>query len=104
MGLTVNIMSLSGIAISIGVLVDGAIVEVENAYKKLELWQSGDQKGDFHAVRLSALKEVNTQVPMVVRLVGTNEEEGRRLLADANMITAISLADAAQKAVAAAKG
>jgi succinyl-CoA synthetase beta subunit len=53
---------------------------------------------------LSALKEVNTKVPMVVRLVGTNEEEGRRLLADANMITATSLADAAQKAVKAAKG
>jgi Cu(I)/Ag(I) efflux system membrane protein CusA/SilA len=32
MGVTVNIMSLAGIAISIGVLVDGAIVEVENAY------------------------------------------------------------------------
>jgi succinyl-CoA synthetase beta subunit len=40
---------------------------------------------------------------MVVRLVGTNEEEGRRLLADASVITATSLADAAQKAVAAAK-
>ena len=34
MGLNSNIMSLAGIAISIGVLVDGAIVEVENAYKK----------------------------------------------------------------------
>jgi Cu(I)/Ag(I) efflux system membrane protein CusA/SilA len=31
LGVTVNIMSLAGIAISIGVLVDGAIVEVENA-------------------------------------------------------------------------
>ena len=40
---------------------------------------------------------------MVVRLVGTNAEEGRQLLADANMITADTLADAAQKAVAAAK-
>jgi Cu(I)/Ag(I) efflux system membrane protein CusA/SilA len=38
MGLTTNLMSLSGIAISIGVLVDGAIVEVENAYKRLEEW------------------------------------------------------------------
>ena len=37
MGISSNIMSLAGIAISIGVLVDGAIVEVENAYKKLEL-------------------------------------------------------------------
>ena len=52
---------------------------------------------------LIALKEINTAVPMVVRLVGTNEEEGRRLLSDAKMITATSLADAAQKAVAAAK-
>jgi succinyl-CoA synthetase beta subunit len=41
---------------------------------------------------------------MVVRLVGTNAEEGRQLLADANMITAHTLVDAAQKAVAAAKG
>jgi succinyl-CoA synthetase beta subunit len=53
---------------------------------------------------LKALAEVPTEVPMVVRLVGTNEEEGRRLLAEAQMTTATSLADAAQKAVAAAKG
>ena len=53
---------------------------------------------------LAALTEVKTTVPMVVRLVGTNEAEGRRLLSDAQMITATSLADAAQKAVAAAKG
>lgn len=52
---------------------------------------------------LQALKEVPTQVPMVVRLVGTNYEEGRALLAEARMLTADTLADAAQKAVAAAK-
>ena len=62
MRLTSNIMSLSGIAISIGVLVDGAIVEVENAYKKLQLWQAGGRKGDFHEVRLNALKEVGPSV------------------------------------------
>src|SRR3989339_87383 len=54
----INIMSLSGIAISIGVLVDGAIIEVENAYKKLELWKEGGEVGDPHEVRIQALKEV----------------------------------------------
>lgn len=62
MGVTINIMSLAGIAISIGVLVDGAIVEVENAYKKLEIWNSTGRKGDFHVVRLNALKEVGPSV------------------------------------------
>ncbi len=61
-GVSVNIMSLAGIAISIGVLVDGAIVEVENAYNKLHLWNAGGRKGDFHAVRLEALKEVGPAV------------------------------------------
>ena len=62
MGISSNIMSLAGIAISIGVLVDGAIVEVENAYKKLELWNHGGRVGDFHAVRLQALQEVGPAV------------------------------------------
>ncbi len=62
MGITSNIMSLAGMAISIGVLVDGAIIEVENAYKKLELWQAGGRKGDYHQVRLDALKEVGPSV------------------------------------------
>ena len=53
---------------------------------------------------LTAMKEVKPKVPMVVRLVGTNAEEGRKLLADAKMITAETLADAAKKAVAASKG
>jgi Cu(I)/Ag(I) efflux system membrane protein CusA/SilA len=62
LGLNANIMSLGGIAISIGVLVDGAIVEVENAYKKLQLWEAGGRKGDYHQVRLEALKEVGPSV------------------------------------------
>jgi len=52
---------------------------------------------------LVAMDEVKPKVPMVVRLVGTNAEEGREILANAKMITADTLADAAQKAVAAAK-
>lgn len=51
---------------------------------------------------LTALAEVKPNVPMVVRLVGTNAEEGRQMLENASMITAETLADAAQKAVAAA--
>ncbi len=50
---------------------------------------------------LSVMEEVKTQVPMVVRLVGTNAKEGLQILADANMSTAVTLADAAEKAVAA---
>lgn len=51
-----------------------------------------------------ALAEVPTTVPMVARLVGTNEEEGRQILAEAKMITAATLSEAAQNAVAAARG
>lgn len=53
---------------------------------------------------LAALAEIDTDVPMVVRLAGTNAEEGRALLMNANMDTAETLSEAAQKAVAAAKG
>jgi Cu(I)/Ag(I) efflux system membrane protein CusA/SilA len=62
MGLNANLMSLAGIAISIGVLVDGAIVEVENAYNKIHHWDAGGRKEDFHQVRLEALLEVGPGV------------------------------------------
>lgn len=53
---------------------------------------------------IAALEEVQTDVPMVARLVGTNEEEGRKLLAQSSLIPAATLAEAAEKAVAASKG
>ncbi len=62
MQITSNIMSLTGIAISIGVLVDGAIVEVENAYKKIEHWIANGKKGDYHQIRQEALLEVGPSV------------------------------------------
>lgn len=62
LGIGVNVMSLSGIAISIGVLVDGAIVEVENAYKKIETWIASGKQGDFQEIRSSALVEVGPSV------------------------------------------
>ena len=52
---------------------------------------------------LMALQATPTKVPMVIRLVGTNEDEGRQLLAEQQMITATSLMEAAEKAVALAR-
>ena len=52
---------------------------------------------------IAALDEVRTDVPMIARLVGTNEEEGRKLLAESQLLPAATLAEAAQKAVAAAQ-
>ncbi|MBI3438370.1 MAG: efflux RND transporter permease subunit, partial [Proteobacteria bacterium] len=40
-GIEANIMSLSGIAIAVGAMVDAAIVMIENAHKKLERWREG---------------------------------------------------------------
>ncbi|MBC7241255.1 MAG: ADP-forming succinate--CoA ligase subunit beta [Anaerolineae bacterium] len=52
---------------------------------------------------LEAFAQVPSKVPVVVRLIGTNEEEGRRLLAEANFITARTLSEAARLAVEAAQ-
>src|SRR5437867_4168310 len=56
--LTSNIMSLSGIAIAIGALVDAAIVVVEQTHKKLEKWQEAGRPGDYRRVIIDAVKEV----------------------------------------------
>jgi len=48
---------------------------------------------------LTALSEVKSTVPIVIRLVGTNSEEGKQLLQSANQITADTLFQAAQLAV-----
>ncbi|MFP4437680.1 MAG: ADP-forming succinate--CoA ligase subunit beta [Chloroflexaceae bacterium] len=53
---------------------------------------------------VAALDEVKTDVPMVARLVGTNEEAGRKILAESKLIPAETLAEGAEKAVAAARG
>lgn len=53
---------------------------------------------------LAALQEVKPVIPMVVRLVGTNAEEGRRILANANMITTETLVEAACKSAAVLQG
>jgi Cu(I)/Ag(I) efflux system membrane protein CusA/SilA len=58
MGLSSNIMSLGGIAIAIGAMVDAAVVVVEQTHKKLEEWQRGGRNGDYKRVIIDAVKEV----------------------------------------------
>ena len=58
MGLTSNIMSLGGIAIALGAMVDAAIVVIEQTHKKLEAWEKAGRKEDYHRVIISAVKEV----------------------------------------------
>ena len=57
-GINANIMSLGGIAVAIGALVDAAIVVVENAHKKLEVWEAEGGKGDYREVLIKAIQEV----------------------------------------------
>ena len=58
LGVTTNIMSLSGIAIAIGAMVDAAIIMVENAHKKLDEWQHAGRPGSREGVIIEAFKEV----------------------------------------------
>ncbi len=58
MGLTANIMSLGGLAIAIGAMVDAAVVVVEQTHKKLEHWEADGRPGNYRDVIISAVKEV----------------------------------------------
>ncbi len=58
MGVTSNIMSLSGIAIAVGAMVDASIIMVENAHKKLEDWEHAGRPGSRVDVIIHAAQEV----------------------------------------------
>ena len=58
LGVTSNIMSLSGIAIAIGAMVDASIIMVENTHKKLEAWDAEGGQGSRNDVIIEAAKEV----------------------------------------------
>ncbi|MDI3461333.1 MAG: Copper/silver efflux RND transporter, transmembrane protein CusA [Nitrospira sp.] len=58
LGITSNIMSLAGIAIAIGAMVDAVIVMIENAHKRLEQWDRAGQPGSRTAVIIRAAQEV----------------------------------------------
>ena len=58
LGVTSNIMSLSGIAIAIGAMVDASIIMVENAHKKMEEWECAGRPCSRLDVIVDAAKEV----------------------------------------------
>ena len=87
LGISSNIMSLSGIAIAVGAMVDASIIMVENAHKKLEEWEKG---GSVHGSRvdviINAAQEVGPSLffSLLVITVGflpvfTLEEQAGRL-------------------------
>ncbi len=57
-GVSINIMSLAGLAIACGELVDAAIVVVEQTHKKLEIYERSGQPFKYEEVILEAVKEV----------------------------------------------
>lgn len=58
LGISVNVMSLAGVAIAFGELIDASIVVVEQTHKKLEQWEKSGRPGSHTDVVLSAVKEV----------------------------------------------
>jgi copper/silver efflux system protein len=62
MGLTANIMSLGGIAIAVGAMVDAAIIVVENVHKRLDGWEVAGRHGRRSELVTSALQEVGRPI------------------------------------------
>ncbi|MCB0375496.1 MAG: efflux RND transporter permease subunit, partial [Sinomicrobium sp.] len=62
MGLTSNIMSLGGIAIAIGAMVDSSIVMIENAHKHIERWKEGGRKENYDNVMIKAAQETGRPI------------------------------------------
>ena len=60
--LTANIMSLGGIAVAIGAMVDASIVMIENIHKRLEEWAERHQLGSRTDVIIRAMQEVGPSI------------------------------------------
>jgi Cu(I)/Ag(I) efflux system membrane protein CusA/SilA len=61
-GLTANIMSLGGIAVAVGAMVDASIIIIENIHKKLEAWDHEGRVGPRHDAIVSAMQEVGPSI------------------------------------------
>jgi Cu(I)/Ag(I) efflux system membrane protein CusA/SilA len=61
-GLTANIMSLGGIAVAIGAMVDASIIIIENIHKKLDAWERGDRATPRVDAIIAAMQEVGPSI------------------------------------------
>ncbi len=62
MKLTINVMSLGGIVIAIGDMVDASVVIVENAHKRLGEWENGLRKGTREEILIQSVKDVGPPI------------------------------------------
>jgi Cu(I)/Ag(I) efflux system membrane protein CusA/SilA len=62
MGLGMNIMSIGGIIVAIGDMVDASIVMVDNAHRRLEEWERNGRVGDRTQVLIDSAKEVGPSI------------------------------------------
>lgn len=60
--LTANIMSLGGIAVAIGAMVDASIIVIENIHKSLETWDSEGRPGSRFDAIVTAMQEVGPSI------------------------------------------
>ncbi len=61
-GLTANIMSLGGIAVAVGAMVDASIILVENLHKRLADWEDEGRPGERLTVVIRAMQEVGPSI------------------------------------------
>jgi Cu(I)/Ag(I) efflux system membrane protein CusA/SilA len=71
-GLTANIMSLGGIAVAIGAMVDASIILVENIHKRLEDWERNGEREERAAVVLAAMQEVGPSIFFALMVVAVS--------------------------------
>jgi copper/silver efflux system protein len=68
-GLTANIMSLGGIAVAIGAMVDASIIMVENVHKKLDAWEAGGRKRARDEAIVEGLQEVGRPIFFALMII-----------------------------------
>jgi cobalt-zinc-cadmium resistance protein CzcA len=68
-GLSANLMSLAGLAIGIGMMVDGAVVMVENAYRIMAEHRARDGTVDKAAAVLEAAREVARPITFAIGII-----------------------------------